>query len=281
MSAARGHVQAGRPADATRVGAGAVHQHADHAAGVEAIVISANDPTLSCRRSSRRWPPASRSSPSTPTPAPDCRDLFINQATAEGSAKLQVDLIAKQIGDTGEIAILSAAPNATNQNAWIELMKDELRAASTRTSSSSRSSTATTTTRRRSTETAGLLQAYPNLKGIISPTTVGIAAAARYLSSSTYKGKVAADRSRHAEPDAQVRQGRHGRGVRAVEPRGTSGYLAGVRRGRAGRRADHGQARATSSTPARWAPYTSAPTARSCSAPPTVFNKANIDQFNF
>ena len=41
------------------------------------------------------------------------------------------------------------------------------------------------------TETQGLLQAYPNLKGIISPTTVGIAAAARYLSTSPSKGKVA------------------------------------------------------------------------------------------
>ena len=40
-------------------------------------------------------------------------------------------------------------------------------------------------------KTAALLQAYPDLKGIISPTTVGIAAAARYLSGSEYKGKVA------------------------------------------------------------------------------------------
>ena len=40
-------------------------------------------------------------------------------------------------------------------------------------------------------KTAALLQTYPNLKGIISPTTVGIAAAARYLSTSEYKGKVA------------------------------------------------------------------------------------------
>ncbi len=39
-------------------------------------------------------------------------------------------------------------------------------------------------------EAQGLLQAHPNLKGIISPTTVGVAAAARYLSSSEYKGKV-------------------------------------------------------------------------------------------
>ena len=39
--------------------------------------------------------------------------------------------------------------------------------------------------------TAALLQTYPNLKGIISPTTVGIAAAARYLSTSDRKGQVA------------------------------------------------------------------------------------------
>jgi rhamnose transport system substrate-binding protein len=39
-------------------------------------------------------------------------------------------------------------------------------------------------------ETQGLLQAYPDLKAIISPTTVGISAAARYLSTSPSKGKV-------------------------------------------------------------------------------------------
>ena len=39
-------------------------------------------------------------------------------------------------------------------------------------------------------KTAALLQSHPNLKGIISPTTVGIAAAARYLSTSDKKGKV-------------------------------------------------------------------------------------------
>jgi rhamnose transport system substrate-binding protein len=40
------------------------------------------------------------------------------------------------------------------------------------------------------TETQGLLKSYPDLKGIISPTTVGVAAAARYLSGSPHKGKV-------------------------------------------------------------------------------------------
>jgi rhamnose transport system substrate-binding protein len=39
-------------------------------------------------------------------------------------------------------------------------------------------------------QTAALLQNHPDLKGIVSPTTVGIAAAARYLSDSAVKGQV-------------------------------------------------------------------------------------------
>ena len=39
--------------------------------------------------------------------------------------------------------------------------------------------------------TVSMLQAYPNLKGIESPTTVGISSAAQYLSTSKYKNKVA------------------------------------------------------------------------------------------
>ena len=56
--------------------------------------------------------------------APACRSLFINQATARAIANVEVDLLAKQIGSKGKIAILSAAASATNQNAWIALMKE-------------------------------------------------------------------------------------------------------------------------------------------------------------
>jgi ATPase subunit of ABC transporter with duplicated ATPase domains len=56
-----------------------------------------------------------------------CRDLFINQATADGIAKIQIKLIAEAIGpEGGEIAVLSATANATNQNAWIATMRTEL-----------------------------------------------------------------------------------------------------------------------------------------------------------
>ena len=60
----------------------------------KAIVLSANDPKALCDSLSKRRRPAPRWSPSTPTPSPDCRDVFVNQATADGIAKVEVDMIA-------------------------------------------------------------------------------------------------------------------------------------------------------------------------------------------
>jgi rhamnose transport system substrate-binding protein len=158
--------------------------------GVGGIVVSANDPEAICDALNEARDAGIKVVTFDSDTNADCRDLFINQATAEGIAKVQVDLIAEQIGDEGEIAILSATANATNQNAWIDLMKADLEANhpniqlvdvvygddDDQTSFD---------------KTAALLQTHPNLKGIVSPTTVGIAAAARYLSTSEYKGKVA------------------------------------------------------------------------------------------
>ncbi|MGB0098643.1 MAG: rhamnose ABC transporter substrate-binding protein [Nocardioides sp.] len=158
--------------------------------GVDALVVSANDPEAICDALNEASDAGTKIVTFDSDTNPECRDLFINQATAEGIAQAQVDLISEQIGDKGEIAILSAAANATNQNAWIEMMEEELAAShpdielvdvvygddDDQTSFD---------------KTAALLQSHPNLKGIVSPTTVGIAAAARYLSTSDYQGKVA------------------------------------------------------------------------------------------
>src|SRR6476661_934697 len=150
--------------------------------GVKALVVSANDPKAICSAINDAQSAGTKVITFDSDTSPDCRDLFINQASAEGIAKSQIDLISQQIGDAGEIAILSASANATNQNAWIEMMKTELKKHPNiklvdtvygddddQTSFD---------------KTAALLQSHPNLKGIISPTTVGIAAAARYLSDS-------------------------------------------------------------------------------------------------
>jgi rhamnose transport system substrate-binding protein len=122
--------------------------------------------------------------------APDARSVFINQVTTQLVGQNQVESIAKQIDNKGEIAILSATANATNQNAWIAVMKEELKKPKYKDIKLVKVAYGDDDDQKSFQETQGLIQAYPNLKGIISPTTVGVAAAARYLSTSPQKGKV-------------------------------------------------------------------------------------------
>ncbi|WP_442574556.1 rhamnose ABC transporter substrate-binding protein [Microbacterium sp. F51-2R] len=158
--------------------------------GAGALIVSANDPEAICDALGEASDAGVKIVTFDSDTNPDCRDLFINQATSEGIAKVQVDEIAKQIGDAGQIAILSASANATNQNAWIETMK-ELLASDHPNIELVEVAYGDDDDQTSFDKTAALLQTYPELKGIISPTTVGISAAARYLSTSEYKGKVA------------------------------------------------------------------------------------------
>lgn len=121
--------------------------------------------------------------------APDARKIFVNQASSEQIGRDQVKILAEQINEEGEIAILSATANATNQNTWIKFMREELK--NYPDMKLVKVAYGDDDDQKSFQETQGLLQAYPNLKGIISPTTVGISAAARYLSSSDKKGEVA------------------------------------------------------------------------------------------
>ena len=121
----RRHLRRGRP-DAAAPDAQVPFINTAAQQGINAMVISANDPTALCDSLNEARDAGTKVVTFDSDTSPDCRDLFINQATAEGIAKVQVDLIAEQIGDAGEIAILSATANATNQNAWIDLMKEQL-----------------------------------------------------------------------------------------------------------------------------------------------------------
>ena len=198
--------------------------------GTDVIVVSANDKDAICGALNEARQAGAKVVTYDSDTKPECRDLFINQATAEGIAASQIKLIADAVGpDGGEIAILSATANATNQNAWIEMMKTELAKPEYSKLKLVDTVYGDDDDQKSFTEAQGLLAKHPNLKGIISPTTVGVAAAARYLSGSTYKGKVQLTGSRHAEPDARLRQGRHGQGVRALEP-GRPRLPRGVRR---------------------------------------------------
>jgi len=120
---------------------------------------------------------------------PTARSATIKPTTPDLIAKAQLDWIQKAIGSGGgNIAILSAAATAENQNAWIKLMKDDLadypdlKLVDVVYGDDDAAKSAE--------KAAALMQSHPDLKGIISPTTVGIAATAKYISGSQYKGKV-------------------------------------------------------------------------------------------
>jgi rhamnose transport system substrate-binding protein len=155
-----------------------------------AIVISANDPEALGDSLTKARDAGTKVVTFDSDTNPKYRDLFINQASADGIAKVEVDMIAQQIKDSGEVAILSASANATNQNTWIGIMKKDL-AANHPNIKLVEVVYGNDDDQTSFDKTAALLQKHPNLKGIISPTTVGITAAARYLSKSDSKGKVA------------------------------------------------------------------------------------------
>lgn len=156
--------------------------------GANALIVSATDPTALC--------PTLKSAMSRgitvvtyDSDAPTCRSMFINQASTAQIGTSEVDVLAKEIGETGQIAIVSAAASATNQNAWIGYMKTELKKYPKMQLVSTVYGNDDPTTATQVTQ--GLLQQYPNLKGIISPTTVGIGAAAAVLDTAKYRGKIA------------------------------------------------------------------------------------------
>jgi len=156
-----------------------------HAAG---IVIAGNDPQAVC--------PALQQAISAGIAVvafdsdTNCRQLFINQADTETIGRSQVQLLAKLMGFKGQFAILSAASTATNQNAWIKYMKLELKKPAYKNMKLVKTVYGNDNPAQSLQATESLLQAYPNLKGIESPTTVGISSAAQFLSHSKFKNKV-------------------------------------------------------------------------------------------
>ena len=73
--------------------------------GVSALVVSANDPKAIGDALNEARDAGVKVVTFDSDTEPEFRDLYINQATSEGIAKTQVDLIADQIGDSGEIAM--------------------------------------------------------------------------------------------------------------------------------------------------------------------------------
>jgi rhamnose transport system permease protein len=58
--------------------------------------------------------------------APDARDFFVNQATAQAIGQTLTDEAARLLKDNGEFAIVTGALSAANQNEWIKFISQRL-----------------------------------------------------------------------------------------------------------------------------------------------------------
>ena len=157
------------------------------AKGAQILLVSATDPTALC--ATLKAAMAKGVTVVTyDSDAPTCRTLFVNQASTANIGESEVTAIAKEIGGSGQVAIVSAAASATNQNAWIHYMHIELKKYPKLDLVATVYGNDDPTTATQVTQ--GLLQKYPKLKGIISPTTVGILAAAQAVDAAHDIGKV-------------------------------------------------------------------------------------------
>lgn len=124
---------------------------------------------------------------------PESRITHINQADSEMIGRTLIQAAYEMSGGAGEIAVLSATSQASNQNLWIEWMQKELDENPGRYADLKlvRIAYGDDLRDKSFAETEGLLQSFPNLKVIIAPTTVGIAAAGRVITDRGLIGQVA------------------------------------------------------------------------------------------
>ncbi|WP_128255440.1 rhamnose ABC transporter substrate-binding protein [Falsirhodobacter deserti] len=155
---------------------------------VDAIAISANDPDAvvpALKRAMQRgiavisWDSGV---------AEEGRMMHLSPSSDDLVGQTIIKLAADHLPEGGQVALLSATSTSTNQNLWIEAMKqhlpeypnielvatvygDDLADKSYR-------------------ETQGLMQSYPDLDAIIAPTSVGIVAAAQAVADAGKIGQV-------------------------------------------------------------------------------------------
>jgi rhamnose transport system substrate-binding protein len=122
--------------------------------------------------------------------APAGRLFHINQAVLHDIGAIEIKMALDLAPDGGQIAILSATSTAPNQNAWIDVMKEEVKKPEYSKLDLVDVVYGDDDDTKSYNEALALFTKYPDLKVIIAPTTVGIAASARAVTDKGLIGKV-------------------------------------------------------------------------------------------
>lgn len=118
----------------------------------------------------------------SPIPSGKGESLFVAQVNFDETGKVMADMALSILGeDGGKFAVLSASPDAANQNAWIESLKTTLESEEYANLELLDVVYGNDESEASYNEALALVDKYPDMELIMAPTTVGIVAAAKAM----------------------------------------------------------------------------------------------------
>jgi len=161
------------------------------ARGYKGIFISADDPAAVTPALKRAQQNGVKVVSYDSDVLPDGRSIYVEGTSAAFIANIQLQMLGSQTGYKGDFVILSAQATDSNQVQWNNLLKQDLKTDPKYknmrlvTIINPPDDTAPTAVK----YTQSILKEYPNIKGIIAPTTVAVAAAAQVVQQEKVCGK--------------------------------------------------------------------------------------------
>ena len=118
----------------------------------------------------------------SPIPSAEGETLFVAQVDFSEIGKVMADMALSILGaDGGKFAVLSASPDAANQNAWIAAMKEAMKDAKYSKLKLLDTVYGNDQSEESYSQALALVDKYPDMELIMSPTSVGIVAAAKAM----------------------------------------------------------------------------------------------------
>jgi rhamnose transport system substrate-binding protein len=118
----------------------------------------------------------------SPIPSAAGESLFVAQVDFDETGQVMADMAVEILGEEGgELAILSATPEAANQNAWIAAFEEVIAQPEYESLQLVDTVYGNDDSDESYNQALALIDSHPDLKLIMAPTTVGIAAAAKAM----------------------------------------------------------------------------------------------------
>jgi rhamnose transport system substrate-binding protein len=118
----------------------------------------------------------------SPIPSAEGESLFVAQVDFDETGVVMADMALEILGEAGgEFAVLSATPDAANQNAWIASLEETLTDPKYANLQLVDTVYGDDQSEKSYNQALALVDSHPDLKLIMAPTTVGIAAAAKAM----------------------------------------------------------------------------------------------------